>query len=355
MSISNRGGENMFNKHLDKVVSREDLSLAEMEEAMSMVMEGKTTDSQLAAFLVGLRMKGETIDEITGAASVMRNKAARVKTNAKDLIDSCGTGGDEKGTFNISTTTALVMAAGGLNVAKHGNRSVSSKSGSADLLEALGVKIDLSPETAGKCLDQIGISFLFAPHFHQAMKYAIGPRKELGLRTIFNILGPLTNPAKADYQVLGVYKEELVMPLAHVLKNLGLKSAMVVHGAGGIDELSLAGENKTAYLKDGEVKEYNFSAEAVGLETAALESILGGEPEANKEITLDILKGKKGPKRDVILLNTAAAFLVEGKVKSLKEGVKLAAELIDSGRAMKKLEELIQCSNSFDSSSRAVS
>lgn len=345
----------MFNKHLDKVVSREDLSLAEMEEAMSMVMEGKTTDSQLAGFLVGLRMKGETIDEITGAASVMRNKAARVKTEARDLIDSCGTGGDEKGTFNISTTTAIVMAAGGLNVAKHGNRSVSSKSGSADLLEALGVKIDLSPEAAGKCLDQIGISFLFAPYFHQAMKYAIGPRKELGLRTIFNILGPLTNPARAEYQVLGVYKEELVMPLAHVLKNLGLKSAMVVHGAGGVDELSLAGENKTAYLKDGEVREYNFRAEEAGLEAAPLESILGGEPEENKEITLNILKGKKGPKRDVILLNSAAAFLVENKVENLQEGVKLAADLIDSGRAMQKLEELIECSNSFDKNSRAVS
>jgi anthranilate phosphoribosyltransferase len=286
---------------------------------------------------------------------VLRNKAARVKTKARDLIDSCGTGGDEKGTFNISTTTALVMAAAGLNVAKHGNRSVSSKSGSADLLEALGVKIDLTPEAVGQCLDQIGISFLFAPHFHQAMKYAIGPRRELGLRTIFNILGPLTNPARADYQVLGVYKEELVMPLAHVLKNLGLKSAMVVHGAGGIDELSLAGENKTAYLKDGEVKEYNFKAEAAGLKFAPLGSILGGEPEKNKEITLDILKGKKGPKRDVILLNTAAAFLVEDKIESLQEGVQLAAELIDSGKAMQKLEELIQYSNSFDSSSRAVS
>ena len=337
----------MFNKHLDKVVSREDLSLAEMEEAMAMVMEGKTTDSQLAGFLVGLRMKGETIDEITGAASVMRNKAARVQTEATDLIDSCGTGGDEKGTFNISTTTALVMAAGGLNVAKHGNRSVSSKSGSADLLEELGVKIDLSPEAAGKCLDEIGISFLFAPHFHQAMKYAIGPRKELGLRTIFNILGPLTNPAKADYQVLGVYKEELVMPLAYVLKNLGLKSAMVVHGAGGVDELSLGGENKTAYLKDGEVKEYNFTARDVGLDPAPLKSILGGKPEENKQITLNILKGKKGPKRDVILLNSAAAFLVENKVDSLQEGVKLAAELIDSGKAMQKLEELIECSNSL--------
>jgi len=282
----------MFNKHLDKVVSRENLSLEEMEEAMTMVMEGKTTDSQLAGFLVGLRMKGETIDEITGAASVMRSKAAAVKTKSKNLIDSCGTGGDEKGTFNISTTTAIVMAAGGLNVAKHGNRSVSSKSGSADLLEALGVKIDLSPEAAGKCLDQVGISFLFAPHFHQAMKYAVGPRRELGLRTIFNILGPLTNPAQADYQVLGVYKEELVMPLAHVLKNLGLKSAMVVHGAGGVDELSLAGENKTAYLKDGAVKEFNFSPAEAGLKTAAIDEILGGSPKENKEITLAILKVK---------------------------------------------------------------
>jgi len=344
----------MFNKHLDKVVSRENLTLSEMEEAMTMVMEGKTTDSQLAGFLVGLRMKGETIDEITGAASVMRNKAAAVKTESKDLIDSCGTGGDEKGTFNISTTTAIVMAAGGLKVAKHGNRSVSSKSGSADLLEALGVKIDLSPAEAGNCLDQVGISFLFAPHFHQAMKYAIGPRKELGLRTIFNILGPLTNPAQADYQVLGVYKEELVMPLAHVLKNLGLKSAMVVHGAGGVDELSLAGENKTAYLKDGVVKEFNFSPTEARLKKAAIQEILGGSPEENKEITLNILKGKKGPKRDVILLNSAAAFLVEGKVKDLEEGVKLAAELIDSGQAMQKLEELINCSNSFANSSGAV-
>ncbi len=334
----------MFNKHLEKVVRREDLSLAEMEEAMSMVMEGKTTESQLAGFLIGLRMKGETIDEIAGAASVMRDKAEPVNTIARDLIDSCGTGGDEKGTFNISTTTALVMAAGGLKVAKHGNRSVSSKSGSADLLEALGVNINLTPDAAGKCLDQVGISFLFAPHFHKAMKYAVGPRRELGLRTIFNILGPLTNPAKADYQVLGVYKEELVEPLAQVLKKLGLKSAMVVHGAGGIDELSLAGENKTAYLKNGEVKDFIFSPEDAGLKSAPIEDILGGSPEENKEITLDILKGKKGPKRDVVLLNAAAAFLVQEKVDNLVEGVELAAEIIDSGKAMKKLEELRECS-----------
>ena len=335
----------MFNNHLEKVVSRENLTLNEMESAMEMIMEGETTDSQLAGFLVGLRMKGETIPEITGAASVMRAKAAPVNTEATDLIDSCGTGGDGKGTFNISTTTALVMAAGGLNVAKHGNRSVSSKSGSADLLEALGVRIDLSPKEAASCLEEAGISFLFAPNFHQAMRYAVGPRKEIGLRTIFNILGPLTNPARTDYQILGVYKEELVEPLAHVLKNLGLKSAMVVHGAGGIDELSLAGLNKTFYLKDGQVKEYNFQPEEAGLKKAPLSAILGGGVEKNKEITLDILNGKPGPKRDVILLNSAAAFMIAGKVDDLKEGVEYAASLIDSGSARKKLQDLISCSN----------
>lgn len=337
----------MFNKYLEKVVSRKDLSLNEMEEAMAMVMEGRTTESQLAGFLIGLRMKGETIAEITGAAEVMRSKAAAVKTEARDLIDSCGTGGDGKGTFNISTTTAIIMAAGGLNVAKHGNRSVSSKSGSADLLEELGVKIDLSPAAAGKCLEEVGISFLFAPHYHQAMKYAVGPRKELGLRTIFNILGPLTNPARADYQILGVYKKELVEPLAQVLKNLGLKSAMVVHGAGGVDELSLAGENRAVYLKDGILEEFNFSPEAAGLKRAELTEVLGGSPEENKEITLNILKGKKGAKRDIVLVNSAAAFLIRDQVTDLKEGVKLAADLIDSGQALKKLNSLIDCSRSL--------
>ncbi len=335
----------MFKNQLEKVVRREDLSLKEMEEAMDQIMEGKTTDSQLAGFLVGLRMKGETVPEITGAASVMRDKACQVHTEVEELIDSCGTGGDGKGTFNISTTTALVMAAGGLNVAKHGNRSVSSKSGSADLLETLGVKIDLKPEEAARCLEEVGISFLFAPNFHQAMRYAVGPRKEIGLRTIFNILGPLTNPAETDYQILGVYKEELVEPIARVLKNLGLKSAMVVHGAGGIDELSLAGLNKTAYLKNGEIREYNFYPAEAGLKEAPLEAIKGGDAEENKKITLDILQGSSGPKRDVVLLNSAAAFLVAGRVNNLKEGVDFAAELIDSGRVRKKLQELITCSH----------
>lgn len=335
----------MFKNHLEKLVCREDLTLNEMKSAMKQIMEGEITDSQLAGFLVGLRMKGETIPEITGAASVMRDKAASVNSRAKNLIDSCGTGGDGKGTFNISTTTAIVMAAGGLNVAKHGNRSVSSKSGSADLLEALGVKIDLTPDEAAICLDQTGISFLFAPYFHKAMKYAVGPRKEIGLRTIFNILGPLTNPARTDYQLLGVYKEDLIFPMAHVLKNLGLKSAMVVHGAGGIDELSISGLNKTAYLKDGKIKEYNFYPEDAGLKQSSLNSILGDGPMENKEITLNIFKGKTGPKRDVILLNSAAAFMIADKVKDLKEGVNKAADLIDSGKALNKLQQLVECSN----------
>ena len=335
----------MFKNHLEKLVSREDLTLNEMKSAMEQIMEGEITDSQLAGFLVGLRMKGETIPEITGAASVMRDKAASINSRAKNLIDSCGTGGDGKGTFNISTTTAIVMAAGGLNVAKHGNRSVSSKSGSADLLEALGVKIDLTPDEAATCLDQAGISFLFAPYFHKAMKYAVGPRKEIGLRTIFNILGPLTNPARTDYQILGVYKQDLIFPMAHVLKNLGLKSAMVVHGAGGIDELSISGLNKTAYLKNGKIKEYNFYPEDAGLKQSSLNSILGGGPMENKEITLNILKGKTGSKRDVILLNSAAAFMIADKVKDLKEGVNKAAEIIDSGKALNKLQQLVKCSN----------
>ncbi|MFI5359712.1 MAG: anthranilate phosphoribosyltransferase [Halanaerobiales bacterium] len=337
----------MFINYLEKIVARRNLSLEEMETAMNIIMEGGATDSQLAGFLVGLSMKGETIDEITAAARVMRDKAISIKSN-RDLIDSCGTGGDCKGTFNISTTVALLMAAAGLNVAKHGNRSVSSKSGSADLLEALGVNINLSPDQAEQCLDEIGIAFLFAPHFHRAMKHAAGPRKELGVRTIFNILGPLTNPARTKYQVMGVYDPELVSPLAAVLRNLGVKSAMVVHGAGGIDEFSLAGENRVAYLHNGEIEEFYITPEEVGLERVGLEELLGGTAEKNKEITLAILKGERGAKRDVVLFNTAAAFLVTGLADDWREGIELAAEMIDSGKALRKLEEMIEYTNSLE-------
>lgn len=339
--------EKMFAKFLKKVVCMEDLKLDEMDRAMRTIMEGGTSDIQLAGFLVGLRMKGESIDEITAAARVMREKAIPIKTN-KNLIDTCGTGGDCKSTFNISTTVSLVLAAAGLSVAKHGNRSVSSKSGSADLLEALGVKVDLSPEQVKYCLDEIGIAFLFAPFFHRAMKYALGPRKKLGLRTIFNLLGPLTNPASTEYQVLGVYHPTLVYPLAGVLNNLGVKSAMVVHGAGGIDEFSLEGGNKIAYLQEGKIKEIILDIEAIGLERAGIDQLKGGTPEENKEITLDILKGKLGPKRDVVLLNSAAAFIVSNLVDNWKTGIQLAAEIIDSAKALNKLKEMREITNSFE-------
>ena len=292
-------------------------------------------------------MKGETIEEITAAARVMRDKAIAIKSD-KLLIDSCGTGGDCKGTFNISTTVALLMAAAGLNVAKHGNRSVSSKSGSADLLEALGININLAPEQAEQCLDEIGIAFLFAPYFHKAMKYAAGPRRELGLRTIFNILGPLTNPARTKYQILGVYDPELVYPLAAVLKNLGVESAMVVHGAGGIDEFSLAGENKVAYLRNGDIEEFYIGPEEVGLQRTGLGELMGGTADKNRDITLAILKGERGAKRDVVLFNAAAAFLVSGLADDWQKGIELAAETIDSGRALKKLDEMIEFTNSLE-------
>ncbi|HHU92731.1 MAG TPA: anthranilate phosphoribosyltransferase [Halanaerobiaceae bacterium] len=337
----------MFINYLEKVVARENLSLGEMEKAMEIIMEGGATDSQLAGFLVGLSMKGETIEEITAAARVMRNKAISIKSD-RVLIDSCGTGGDCKGTFNISTTVALLMAAAGLSVAKHGNRSVSSKSGSADLLEALGININLSPQQVEYCLNEIGFAFLFAPYFHKAMKYAARPRRELGLRTIFNILGPLTNPAGTRYQILGVYQPDLVYPMAAVLKNLGIDSAMVVHGAGGIDEFSLAGENKVAYLRNGQIEEFYISPEEVGLQRADLKELIGGTAEKNREITLAILKGERGAKRDVVLFNAAAAFLVSGLVDSWAQGIELAAEMIDSGRTLKKLEEMIEFTNSLE-------
>ena len=240
------------------------------------------------------------------------------------------------------------MAAAGLNVAKHGNRSVSSKSGSADLLEALGVNINLSPDQAEQCLDEIGIAFLFAPHFHRAMKHAAGPRKELGVRTIFNILGPLTNPARTKYQVMGVYDPELVSPLAAVLRNLGVKSAMVVHGAGGIDEFSLAGENKVAYLRNGDIEEFYIGPEEVGLQRTGLGELMGGTADKNRDITLAILKGERGAKRDVVLFNAAAAFLVSGLADDWQKGIELAAETIDSGRALKKLDEMIEFTNSLE-------
>ena len=338
----------MFKKYLQKVIDGNNLEVGEMETVMNSIMEGKTTNSQLAGFLVGLRMKGESINEITGAARVMRDKAISIKNDDNKLVDTCGTGGDGSGTFNISTTVALVLSGGNIKIAKHGNRSVSSKSGSADVLEALGINLDLKPVQVEKCIKQVGMGFLYAPTFHKAMKYAIKPRKELKVRTIFNILGPLTNPAQADYQVLGVYHPNLVKPLAHVLKNLGVRGAMVVHGDGGLDEFSISGPNQVAYLNNGKIEELTISPKDVGLEKSTLEDIKGGNPEQNSEIILSILKGETGPKRDIVLFNTAAALVASEQVQNFKEGIEFAENIIDSGAALKKLNNLRQFSNSFE-------
>ncbi|MFW5985137.1 MAG: anthranilate phosphoribosyltransferase [Halanaerobiaceae bacterium] len=338
----------MFTEKFKKVVAGKDLTTKEMEKVMDAIMEGQVPPCRLAGFLVGLRSKGETISEITGAARVMRDKAENVSVSG-DLIDTCGTGGDGSNSFNISTTTALVLAGGGFKVAKHGNRSVSSKSGSADVLESMGINLELAPGEVEKCMQKTGMGFLFAPVFHKAMKHAVRPRKELGLRTIFNVLGPLTNPAQAEYQVLGVFDPELVEPLAHVLKNLGLKGAMVVHGAGGLDEFSLKGKNKVAHLQDGEVKVYNVTPEDAGLDRAGLEAIKGGDPETNRQIIMDILKGiEQGPKRDIVLLNTAAALIVTGEEKDWSQAVSRAAKILDSGQPLKKVKQLKKETNSQD-------
>ena len=338
----------MFKKYLDKVVAGKHLSVEEMEQAMSAIMEGKVSDTQLAGFLVGLRMKNEAIEEITGAAKVMRDKALTVDVDKENLIDTCGTGGDGSNSFNISTTVAFVLAGAGLLVAKHGNRSVSSKSGSADVLESLGVDLNLKPFQVENCIKEVGIGFLFAPVFHKAMKYAIPARKELEVRTIFNILGPLTNPAAADYQILGVYDPDLIEPMAEVLRNLGVKRAMVVHGAGGLDEFSLMGENKVAYLNQGKIDYLFISPEEFGLNKADVDAIKGGNSEENSQIMLSIFKGDKGPKRDIVLFNAAAALKVAGQVNSFKEGIEKAGHIIDSGAALDKLQALIDYTNSVE-------
>ncbi|SJZ32130.1 anthranilate phosphoribosyltransferase [Selenihalanaerobacter shriftii] len=327
---------------IKKVMEEENLSVQQAAEAMGLVMTGSATEAQIASFITALRMKGETVEEITGCAQVMRQKATNIEVQQPMMVDTCGTGGDGVGTFNISTTSALVVAGAGVPVAKHGNRSVSSKSGSADVLESLGVNLNLTAKEVAELVDEIGIGFLYAPNFHKAMKHAIKPRKEVGARTIFNILGPLTNPARAKRQVLGVYDPKLTSVLAKVLGNLGVEKAFVVHGAGGLDEISILGETKISYLREGEVEDFTINPRDYGLKVAEVEEIKGGEAEENAQITLDILKGKSGAKRDIILLNSAAAFLVTDKVSNLEEGIELAAEVIDSGAALAKLNQLIE-------------
>lgn len=327
---------------IEKLVNRIDLSEAETIDVMNQIMTGEASPLQVAAFLTALRMKGESVGEITGAARVMREKAHRVNVGAKTVLDTCGTGGDQKGTFNISTTTAFVLAGAGVNVAKHGNRSVSSQSGSADVLGALGVKVDAPKERVEQCIAKIGIGFLFAPLLHEAMKYAVQPRRDIGIRTIFNILGPLTNPAMATHQLIGIYSGEMVGMIAQVLRNLGSARAMVVHGLEGLDEISLCGPTKVAELRDGAVKEYTVEPEQYGLQRCRLEELHGGNPEQSALIVKAILDGNKGATRDVVLLNGGAALYVSGRAATIQDGIQLAAESIDSGKARQKLAQLVE-------------
>jgi anthranilate phosphoribosyltransferase len=329
----------MIKEAINILVHGNDLSEEKMAESMRDIMEGQATSAQIASFLTSLRIKGETVDEITGAAKVMSEKANRIKA-PEFTVDTCGTGGDMANTFNISTTSALIVSACGVPVAKHGNRSVSSRSGSADVLEALGVKIDLEPEKVEKCLEATGFGFMFAPLFHPAMKHAVGPRKEMGIRTIFNVLGPLTNPAGARRQVLGVFSDELTETMANVLEHLGIIHAFIVHGKDGLDEITNTDKTKISELKDGRTDTYFITPEDLGFKRAKKEDLLGGTAEDNAQITIDILKGKAGPKRDIALMNASAALLTGDRANSFSDAVEKAANAIDSGSALKKLEEI---------------
>jgi len=326
-----------------------DLSEAEAEAVMEQIMTGQATPAQIGGFLIALRMKGETVKEVTGFARAMRRSAIPVHPRQALLVDTCGTGGDGAYTFNISTTAAFVVAGAGLAVAKHGNRSVSSHCGSADVLGALGVNIELSPDEIAACIDEVGIGFLYAPLLHPAMKHAIGPRREMGVRTVFNILGPLTNPAGAQVQVLGVYEAELTEVMARVLGSLGSQAAFVVHGADGLDELSTTGPNRVTRLEDGEVHTFIVHPLELGLPRATVSDLRGGDVEENMAITLAILDGEPGPRRDVVLLNAAAALVAGGLAADLAEGLVLAAQSIDSSVARTKLEALIAFTSSRSS------
>ncbi|MBM3319738.1 MAG: anthranilate phosphoribosyltransferase [Candidatus Eisenbacteria bacterium] len=322
------------------VQDRRDLGAETMRETMRAIMEGRGTDAQIAAFLVGLRMKGETVEEILGAAEAMRAKARRLRTIHDPVLDTCGTGGDGAGTFNISTITALVAAGAGACVAKHGNYSVSSRCGSADLLEALGIDIRLSYPDVERCLDEGRIAFLFAPLLHEAMKFAIAPRREIGVRSIFNLLGPLTNPAGAKRQLLGVYGPALTEPIATVLARLGAERAWVVYSEEGTDEITLGGRTFVSEVEGGRVRNLTLSARDFGLASVPVDAIRGGPPETNASIALSVLAGEPGPARETILANTAAALLVSGTAGTLAEGIDRAIESIDSGAARGRLEFL---------------
>ena len=336
----------MIQEAIGKLVEGRHLSADEAEKVMDLIMTGEATQAQIGAYLVALRMAGETPEEIAGSVRSMRAKATWVKTKHPFVIDVVGTGGDGTHTFNISTSAALVVAAAGQPVAKHGNRAVSSKSGAADVLKALGVNIEASPEKVGECIDEAGVGFLFAPMLHGAMKHAIGPRRELAMRSIFNVMGPLTNPARAQSQLVGVYAPELTELVADVLRQVGCQKALVVHGSDGMDELTLTGPSRVSEWDGSEIRTYDVTPEEAGLERADADALKGGEPPENADITRAILAGETGPKRDIVLLNAAAALIAANKAENLREGVGQAASAIDSGKAARVLAYLVEVSNS---------
>lgn len=352
----------MIRKWIEQAVRRVDLSESESRQAMEYIMSGEATPAQIAAFITAMRMKGETVEEITGAAQAMRSMAARIKVSGpsvaiesdglnraeespeETIVDTCGTGGDGSQTFNISTAVAFVAAGAGLTVAKHGNRAMSSKCGSADVLERLGVNLGLTPEQVKQCIAETGIGFLFAPVYHLAMKHAVVPRREIGIRTLFNLLGPLANPAGANAQVLGVYEPELTEKLARVLSRLGLERAMVVHGADNLDEFSLFGPTRVSELKGGGVRTYEVTPEEFGLAPATPGDLAGGDADRNADILRGVFRGDPGPRLDAVLMNASAVFVVTGRAANFKQGVEQAREAIVSGRAQAKLDKLIEVS-----------
>ncbi len=334
----------MIQNAIERIINRENLTEEEAAQLMAQLMEGEATDAQIGALLTAARMKGETADEIAGFARAMRRKATRVETSREPLIDTCGTGGDGSHTFNISTTAAFIAAGAGAAVAKHGNRSVSSRCGSSNVLEALGVRIDAPPERVGQCIDEVGIGFLFAPTFHSAMRHVAGPRREMGVRTFFNIVGPMTNPADAKRQLLGVFDGAWTEPMATALGKLGSERAMVVHGAGGLDEISTTGPTRVSELRNGAVETYEMEPLEYGIRRAEMSDLKGGDADENARILRAVLDGEEGPARGIAVLNAAAALKTAGVADSVKEGLERARESIRSGAAKRALEGLIRAS-----------
>ena len=335
----------MIQQAISKAIEGVSLTEAEAVEVMNEIMSGDATPAQIGAFLVAFRLKGETIEEVTGFARVMRAKATRIECRSYPIVDTCGTGGDGKHTFNISTAAAFVAAAGGAFIAKHGGRAASSKAGSADVLTALGVDIETPPEKISACIDEIGIGFMFAPALHSAMRFASGPRRELGVRTVLNLLGPLTNPAGTTAQVMGVYDGSVVQTAAHVLNNLGAERAFVVHSADGLDEITTTASTHVAEVRGGKVETYDIAPEEFGLPKASIEDLKGGEVDENAEIIRSILSGEQGPRRDIVLLNAAAALIAGGRADDFVEGIVTAARAIDTGAAQEKLDALVRMTN----------